>query len=95
MEAAAISFSSPFNPCNSSLPSSRRSLILSINPKSPKDLTFASNSRNSLRLSPPLAVAEAMEQAVDASGSTPSGNPSKVDRSGRFCSPRAARELSL
>ncbi|KAH7675223.1 NusB antitermination factor protein [Dioscorea alata] len=95
MEAAAISFSSPFNPCNSSLPSSRRSLILSINPKPPKDLIFASNSRNSLRLPPPLAVAEAMEQAVDASGSTPRGNPSKVDRSGRFCSPRAARELAL
>ncbi|KAM0943563.1 putative NusB antitermination factor, NusB-like superfamily [Dioscorea sansibarensis] len=95
MEAAAIAFSSPFYPCNSSLPSSRRSLILSINPKPPKDLIFASNSRNCLRLCPPFAVAEAMEQAVDASGSTPRGNPSKVDRNGRFGSPRAARELAL
>ncbi|KAJ0966382.1 hypothetical protein J5N97_027520 [Dioscorea zingiberensis] len=95
MEAAAISFSSPFNPSNSSRPSSRRSLILSLNPKPPKDLIFGSTLRNSLRISPPFALAEAVEQAVDTSGSTPRGTPSKVDKSGRFCSPRAARELAL
>lgn len=52
------------------------------------------NSRNCLQFSSPLTVAEAVEQASETSDS-PSGGSRKIDKSGRFSSPRAARELAL
>ncbi|RZC82888.1 hypothetical protein C5167_045669 [Papaver somniferum] len=45
-------------------------------------------------LSPCLAVAEPLE-TITNNNSSPKDNLPKIDKSGRFCSPRAARELAL
>ncbi|RWW07355.1 hypothetical protein GW17_00029268, partial [Ensete ventricosum] len=60
-----------------------------------KRLILSLSSRSSLQISPPFAVAEALEQAAETSASPRDASSSKVDKSGRFCSPRAARELAL
>lgn len=52
---------------------------------------FLLSPRTSL-LSPVLAVAETIEKSLDTN--LKDGLP-KIDKSGRFCSPRAARELAL
>ncbi|XP_077226013.1 antitermination NusB domain-containing protein [Tasmannia lanceolata] len=48
----------------------------------------------SLLLSPPFAVVESLEKISDSSFS-PKEMSAKIDKSGRFSSPRAARELAL
>ncbi|WOL19623.1 hypothetical protein Cni_G28425 [Canna indica] len=103
MEASSLlSFSSPKphlspNPSSNSSPCSslQHPLIISFHPRPLKGLIFSSSARSSLPLSPSFAVAEALEQAAETS--VPPGGPysSKIDKSGRFCSPRAARELAL
>ncbi|XP_058085079.1 uncharacterized protein LOC131232687 isoform X2 [Magnolia sinica] len=96
----------PFNLCNSSS-RLKPTQILTLHPKQTKTVDFRSkncvflrSSRNSIILSPPCAVAEALEQTPispppSSHLSPPRETPSKVDKSGRFCSPRAARELAL
>ncbi|KAK8968097.1 hypothetical protein KSP40_PGU016228 [Platanthera guangdongensis] len=107
MEAtSALPFSSPkprllLNLCNSSSsspPPSHRlpfsPFPLNHRPKFPKPLTLSPSSTNSLSPSPLNAVAEAVE-APAAASTLPNGTYVKIDKSGRFCSPRAARELAL
>ncbi|XP_038987937.1 uncharacterized protein LOC120112482 isoform X2 [Phoenix dactylifera] len=90
----------PFNLCSSSPSSSssssppRHLLVVNFKPRTIKSLMFPPSSRGSLSLSPPFAVAEALEQVADTSDS-PRGASHKIDKNGRFCSPRAARELAL
>ncbi|XP_010908008.1 uncharacterized protein [Elaeis guineensis] len=104
MEASSTLFFSPvkpllpFNLCSSSSSSSssspRHLLVLNFQPRPLKTPMFPPSSRGALSLSPPFAVAEALEQVADTSDS-PRGASHKIDKSGRFCSPRAARELAL
>ncbi|XP_072986235.1 uncharacterized protein [Typha latifolia] len=98
MEAAASSIISsssprthfPLNPSSSSSPPpSRHSLLTNFRSRPLKSITLSPSSRTPL-LPPPLAVAETLEQAARTSSP-----PIKVDKTGRFCSPRAARELAL
>jgi hypothetical protein len=61
---------------------------------------FSSSPRGSLVSFPLRAVAEVLEQATDTRRThvTPPVGPrqhSKIDQSGRFCNPRAARELAM
>ncbi|OVA16413.1 NusB/RsmB/TIM44 [Macleaya cordata] len=55
---------------------------------------FVLSSPRSSRLSPPSAVTQPLETTTDNSSSPKEMLP-KIDKSGRFCSPRAARELAL
>ncbi|KAG6494963.1 uncharacterized protein LOC121991990 isoform X1 [Zingiber officinale] len=97
-----LRFSSPkLNLSPNFFPNSSRSsrlripLLLGFHPVPHKGVVLSSSARNSLPLSPPCAVAEALEQAAETSSAPGASSPSKVDKSGRFCSPRAARELAL
>ncbi|KAI0493827.1 hypothetical protein KFK09_023952 [Dendrobium nobile] len=105
MEASlALSFSSPnahlvFNILNSAPPSPSigkpfYSFYRNFWPKSPKALTFSPPTKNSFLVSPPYAVAEALETTTE-SCILPKGAFSKLDNGGKFHSPRAARELAL
>ncbi|KAJ6799849.1 uncharacterized protein M6B38_203875 [Iris pallida] len=96
----AISFSSPkahfpFNLSNSS--SLNHSLFVKLHSRPFKPLLLSSpSSRNPpLRSPPPVAVAEALEGSRPDSSAASRSPPRGVDKSGRFCSPRAARELAL
>lgn len=104
MEACCLcsSSSSPkphlsFNisPNSSPFSARRHPLLVSFHPIPLKGLILSPSSRSSLQISPPFAVAEALEQAAETSASPRGASSSKVDKSGRFCSPRAARELAL
>ncbi|XP_078437122.1 antitermination NusB domain-containing protein isoform X2 [Wolffia australiana] len=53
------------------------------------------SSRRSPRLVPAVVTAEASELAVDSSAPSTTDFAAKTDKSGRFCSPRAAREFAL
>ncbi|XP_068651150.1 uncharacterized protein [Aristolochia californica] len=108
MEAASVvNFSSSntpfsFNFCNPSA-SCKTVQIFSCYPKQIKvvEATVRNRiiypaSRHSLLLQPSFAVAEALEQGqVSDSSSSPGGVSPKLDKSGRFCSPRSAREHAL
>ncbi|KAJ3674773.1 hypothetical protein LUZ60_005389 [Juncus effusus] len=88
MEAQALSFSSPPKP---------HSLVLT--------LRFSLFTKRPIKLQPlckpscAVAVKEAVQQSADTRQSPVSSSPvsslSKLDKSGRFCHPRAARELAL
>ncbi|CAL9080192.1 unnamed protein product [Musa textilis] len=102
MEACFLYSSSPkphlsFNlsPSSSPFSSHRHPLLVSFHPIPLKGLILSPSSRSSLQISPPFAVAEALEQAAETSASPRGASSYKVDKSGRFCSPRAARELAL
>ncbi|PKA50918.1 hypothetical protein AXF42_Ash007573 [Apostasia shenzhenica] len=87
-----------FDPCNSFSSYSSRKPLASF-PQSPranfpKALAFSSLSRPSDVRSRPRAVAVASETTA-GSPSSSKGSLIKLDKSGRFCSPRAARELAL
>ncbi|KAG9452070.1 hypothetical protein H6P81_004974 [Aristolochia fimbriata] len=102
MEAAsALNYTHfSFNFCKASS-SSKTVQIFCCNPKQSrgvettvKNRITSSVSRHSIR--PSFAVAEALEQApVSDTSSSAGGVSSKLDKSGRFCSPRAAREHAL
>ncbi|KAJ8630853.1 hypothetical protein MRB53_024176 [Persea americana] len=103
--SSALSFSSlkthfSFNLYNS-CSSPKHTQMITFHPKHPqitgfegRNRIFLSPSRRSLLLTPSFAIAEALKQSA-----SPSLNKkealSKVDNNGRFCSPRAARELAL
>ncbi|KAF8403992.1 hypothetical protein HHK36_012102 [Tetracentron sinense] len=83
-----------------SSPPSRKSQFVNFIPKQmrnydswPKNSVLLSSPRSSL-LSPALAVAESVGKSTDSLPSAKEMLP-KIDKSGRFCSPRAARELAL
>ncbi|KAJ6824201.1 uncharacterized protein M6B38_344280 [Iris pallida] len=105
MEASsALSFSPPkthlpLNLYSSSSSSSplNHSLFIKLHSKPLKSLLLSSPStRSPLQcLPPPLAVAEAPEGTPPDNSAAPRAPLQRVDKSGRFCSPRAARELAL
>ncbi|KAJ4978932.1 hypothetical protein NE237_009712 [Protea cynaroides] len=78
----------------------RRSQTIHFHPKRIKSCGlwgkrhFFSSSIRSALTSPASAVPEAVEKA-SVSSSSPKETFPKIDESGRFCSPRAARELAL
>lgn len=104
MEAHAALFSSlkthfSFNLCNS-YPSSKQPQVITFHPKhlqtngfEAKNHIFLSTSRRYLLLQPSFAIAEAPEQASPLLNHKKA--VSRVDNTGRFCTPRAARELAL
>ncbi|KAK9128447.1 hypothetical protein Syun_017244 [Stephania yunnanensis] len=92
-----------FHSITSSL-SSQHARFLNIHFKDPhklalrtKNQVLLSSPRTAL-LSPTQAITETLERSTDPSSSSPSSSREslpKLDKSGRFCSPRAARELAL
>ncbi|KAK9125587.1 hypothetical protein Scep_014433 [Stephania cephalantha] len=92
-----------FHSITSSL-SSQHARFLNIHFKDPhklalrtKNQVLLSSPRTAL-LSPAQAITETLERSTDPSSSSPSSSREslpKLDKSGRFCSPRAARELAL
>ncbi|KAL6005203.1 hypothetical protein ACLOJK_005765 [Asimina triloba] len=109
LASSALTFSSfqtnlPFNLCNSTSHSKPLQISTFLTQKRTKAAEFCGQNRIFLRpsrlaalLPPSFAVAEALEQAPISPPPVPQkkGKPLKLDKNGRFCSPRAARELAL